>query len=78
MASKRIYLCLSNICAGIGRGQMTFVNEHIAHHKHIQALYEELLKDVKGITVHSQPQSPISHQHSIATIGFALLHMILT
>ena len=46
---------MSNICAGIGRGQMTVVNDHIAHHKHVQALYEELLKDVKGITVHSQP-----------------------
>ena len=46
---------MSNICAGIGRGQMTVVNEHIEHHKHVQKLYEELLKDVKGITVHSQP-----------------------
>ncbi len=46
---------MSNICAGIGRGQMTVVNEHIAHHKKVQKLYEELLKDVKGITVHSQP-----------------------
>ena len=46
---------MSNICAGIGRGQMTIVNDHIAHHKHVQALYEELLKDVKGISVHVQP-----------------------
>ncbi len=46
---------MSNICAGIGRGQMTIVDEHIAHHKKVQKLYEELLKDVKGITVHSQP-----------------------
>ena len=46
---------MSNICAGIGRGQMTIVNEHIAHHKHVQKLYEELLKDVKGVTVHAQP-----------------------
>ena len=46
---------MSNICAGIGRGQMTIVNDHIAHHKHVQQMYEELLKDVKGITVHSQP-----------------------
>lgn len=46
---------MSNICAGIGRGQMTVVNEHIAHHKHVQALYEELLKDVPGIKVHRQP-----------------------
>ncbi|MBQ9820968.1 MAG: DegT/DnrJ/EryC1/StrS family aminotransferase [Muribaculaceae bacterium] len=46
---------MSNICAGIGRGQMTVVNDHLAHHRHVQALYEELLKDVKGITVHAQP-----------------------
>ena len=46
---------MSNICAGIGRGQMTIVNDHIAHHKHVQKLYEELLKDVPGIHVHSQP-----------------------
>lgn len=46
---------MSNICAGIGRGQMTVANQHIEHHKHVQALYEELLKDVKGITVHKQP-----------------------
>ena len=46
---------MSNICAGIGRGQMTVVADHIAHHKHVQELYEDLLKDVKGITVHAQP-----------------------
>ena len=46
---------MSNICAGIGRGQMTVANDHIAHHKHVQELYEELLDDVKGITVHRQP-----------------------
>ena len=46
---------MSNICAGIGRGQMTIANEHIAHHKHVQKLYEDLLKDVPGIKVHAQP-----------------------
>lgn len=46
---------MSNICAGIGRGQMTVADAHIAHHKHVQALYEELLADVEGITVHKQP-----------------------
>ncbi len=46
---------MSNICAGIGRGQMTVADEHIAHHRHVQALYEELLKDVDGITMHSNP-----------------------
>ncbi len=46
---------MSNICAGIGRGQMTVANDHIAHHKHVQKLYEELLKDVLGVHVHAQP-----------------------
>ena len=46
---------MSNICAGIGRGQMTVVEDHLAHHKHVQKMYEDLLKDVPGIHVHSQP-----------------------
>ena len=46
---------MSNVCAGIGRGQMTVIDSHIAHHKHVQALYEELLSDIKGIHIHKQP-----------------------
>ena len=46
---------MSNICAGIGRGQMTVANDHINHHKHVQSLYEELLADVPGVKVHRQP-----------------------
>ena len=46
---------MSNICAGIGRGQMTVVNDHLAHHKHVQKMYEELLANVPGVHVHSQP-----------------------
>ena len=46
---------MSNVCAGIGRGQMTVLDAHIAHHKHVQKLYEELLADVPGISMHRQP-----------------------
>ena len=46
---------LSNICAGIGRGQMSVLESNIAHHKRVQKLYEELLAGVPGICVHSQP-----------------------
>ena len=46
---------MSNVCAGIGRGQMKVLDAHIAHHKHVQALYEELLKDVPGVNLHCQP-----------------------
>lgn len=59
---------MSNICAGIGRGQMTVVNDHIAHHKHVQALYEELLKDVKGIKVHGNPDSRYDSNFWLCTI----------
>lgn len=48
---------MSNISACIGRGQMTVLDEHIAHHKHVQALYEQLLSNVDGITMHSNPDS---------------------
>ena len=48
---------MSNICAGIGRGQMTVVNDHLTHHKHVQKMYEELLADVQGVHVHSQPNN---------------------
>ena len=51
---------MSNVCAGIGRGQMKVLDAHIAHHKHVQHLYEELLADVPGITIHTQPK--VSHK----------------
>ena len=46
---------MSNICAGIGRGQMTVLEDHLAHHRHVQKLYEELLAGVPGVQVHAQP-----------------------
>jgi len=59
---------MSNICAGIGRGQMTVANAHIAHHHHVQALYEELLKDVEGLTVHKQPAGKYVSNFWLSTI----------
>ena len=46
---------MSNVCAGIDRGQMTVLDSHIAHHRHVQRLYEELLADVPGVHIHKQP-----------------------
>ena len=59
---------MSNICAGIGRGQMTVLNDHIAHHHHVQKLYEELFKEVKGITVHVQPKDFYDSNYWLTTI----------
>lgn len=58
---------MSNICAGIGRGQMTVADEHIAHHRHVQALYAELLKDVDGITLHTAPSAEYDSNYWLCT-----------
>ena len=42
---------LSNISAGIGRGQMYVLDEHIARRREIHTYYEQALRDVPGITV---------------------------
>lgn len=59
---------MSNICAGIGRGQMTVVNEHIAHHKHVQALYKELLKEVEGVVLHEAPNADYDSNYWLCTV----------
>lgn len=59
---------LSNVCAGIGRGQMTVLDDHIRHHKHVQALYRELLKVVEGITLHEAPSADYDSNFWLCTI----------
>ena len=46
---------MSNICAGIGRGQMFVLDEHIACRRAIHDLYVKLLAETKGITVKNNP-----------------------
>ncbi len=46
---------LSNICAGIGRGQMTVLDDHIRHHQHIAKLYKAAFATIPGITFHDNP-----------------------
>lgn len=59
---------MSNICAGIGRGQMTVADEHIAHHRHVCALYRELLEDVDGITLHENPSERYDSNYWLSTV----------
>ncbi len=58
---------MSNICAGIGRGQMTVLDDHIAHHKRLQALYRELLADVEGVTLHENPSPRFDSNYWLCT-----------
>ena len=46
---------MSNICAGIGRGQMMVLNDHVARRREIHHLYTDLLKNTPGITVMQSP-----------------------
>lgn len=62
---------MSNICAGIGRGQMTILREHLAHHRHVQDLYRELLADVPGIILHENPSSEFESNFWLCAITFA-------
>lgn len=59
---------MSNICAGIGRGQMTVAQAHIDHHKHVQQLYAELLRDVEGVTLHEVPNENYDSNFWLCTV----------
>ena len=59
---------LSNICAGIGRGQMTVADEHIAHHKHVADLYEAAFAQVPGIRFHKNPDAHSDSDYWLNTI----------
>lgn len=59
---------MSNICAGIGRGQMTVLNEHIAHHRHIHELYKQAFADVDGIELKSNPDERFNANYWLSTI----------
>ena len=59
---------MSNICAGIGRGQMTVLDEHLAHHRHLCDRYVELLGDIDGITVHTNADDRSDSNYWLNTI----------
>ncbi len=59
---------MSNICAGIGRGQMHVLGQHIAHHRHVSELYASLLGGVEGIDVHLQPEGKMDSNYWLTTV----------
>ncbi len=62
---------MSNICAGIGRGQMMILDEHIKHHQHIAELYREAFKQVDGIEFHDNLDVKMSSNFWLNTITIA-------
>lgn len=59
---------MSNICAGIGRGQMTVLEDHIAHHRHVHDLYAKAFADMEGITLHHAPNADYNPNYWLSTI----------
>ena len=61
---------MSNISAGIGRGQMTVLEDHIRHHKHVHELYHELFNKTEGVEVQGNPNSDYDSNFWLTTVLF--------
>ena len=48
---------LSNICAGIGRGQMMVLQQHVEARRNINLKYRQLLAGIPGLSFQSNPSS---------------------
>ena len=59
---------LSNVSAGIGRGQMEAVDEFVARRREINALYAELLEGVRGVTMLKNPSDEYNSNHWLTCI----------
>jgi dTDP-4-amino-4,6-dideoxygalactose transaminase len=59
---------MSNICAGIGRGQMTVLDEHVARRREIHRVYTEQLREAQGISVFENPSSAFQSNHWLTCI----------
>jgi dTDP-4-amino-4,6-dideoxygalactose transaminase len=59
---------MSNICAGIGRGQMEVLEQHVALRRGMHDFYVDLFKDVPGVTIFSAPNSDYFSNYWLSTI----------
>lgn len=59
---------MSNICAGIGRGQMTVLEKHIARRREINRLYRKLLSDMPGISFQTDPTEDFESNYWLSCI----------
>lgn len=61
---------LSNVCAGIGRGQMEVLEDHLAHHYALSAAYYDALSDTPGVTVQRSPSVMQRSNYWLTTVLF--------
>ncbi|RBN49491.1 DegT/DnrJ/EryC1/StrS family aminotransferase [Flavobacterium psychrolimnae] len=48
---------MSNICAGIGRGQMEVLDDHVANRRAMHDFYVAIFNDIPGVTVFTVPNA---------------------
>ena len=59
---------MSNITAGIGRGQMEVLDDRVAARRKMHAFYQELFKDIDGVTVFTEPNDDFYSNHWLSAI----------
>jgi len=59
---------MSNVLAGIGRGQMEVLDSHVALRRKMHQFYQEIFQDVKGVTVFKEPNSDYYSNHWLSCI----------
>jgi len=59
---------MSNICAGIGRGQMLVLKDHVTRRREIHTTYKKELSGSKGVTVFDNPSSDFNSNHWLTCI----------
>lgn len=59
---------MSNICAGIGRGQMEVLNEHIELKREIHQFYVDLFSAIEGVSVYTVPNADFHANYWLTTI----------
>lgn len=59
---------MSNITAGIGRGQMKVLDDHIALRRQNHMFYQEIFKEVEGVTVFTEPSEDFYSNHWLSCV----------
>lgn len=61
---------MSNICAGIGRGQMEVLDNHVAKRRNMHAFYQDIFQDYEEVNMYSEPDEKFFSNHWLSVVRF--------
>lgn len=61
---------MSNICAGIGRGQMEVLEERVQQRRNNHQFYQDIFKNIEGVDVFTEPSADYYSNHWLSAIVF--------